>query len=217
MGIANDCRVGGARRRRALSMTEAHAWTQSPGVDLATGEQPAVAALAMTAVELSDMYCREFGYVWHTLRRLGIPQRELPDVTHDVFVTVCRCLDRYDPSRPIRPWLFGVAFRVASDHRHLSRNAREAAHETIEVPDERPLPDERISRSQTRELVREALAALDPDRRAVLILHDIDDASVPEIARTLAVPENTLYSRLRVAREQFVAAIRRIQLRRGEP
>ena len=41
--------------------------------------------------------------MWHTLRRLGVRQRDLADVTHDVFVTVYRRLDSYDPARPLRP------------------------------------------------------------------------------------------------------------------
>ena len=61
-----------------------------------------------------------------------------------------------------------------------------------------------------------ALDDLELDRRAVLILHDIDGHSVPEIARALSIPLNTAYSRLRLAREQFKAAVKRIRLRRGE-
>ena len=81
--------------------------------------------LGLQVCALDDIYEREFRYVWQGLRRLGIPPRDLPDVTHDVFVTVFLNLHKYDRARPLRPWLFGVTFRVASDHLSLSRNKRE--------------------------------------------------------------------------------------------
>jgi len=46
------------------------------------------------------IYDREFDYVWHSLRRLGIPARDLPDVTHDVFLKLHKSLATYDSTRP---------------------------------------------------------------------------------------------------------------------
>src|SRR5579862_3687219 len=65
---------------------------------------------------------REFDYVWASLRRLGVHDRDLEDVAQDVFVQVHKRLPNYDPSRPIRPWLFAFAVRCASDWRRLARH-----------------------------------------------------------------------------------------------
>jgi len=168
------------------------------------------------APSLEDVYRDQFAYVWHSLRRLGIGVADLPDVTHDAFIAVHRSLAKYDPARPIRPWLFGIAFRVASDRRKRDRTAREVVHDALEIPDAKPLADQQLSDEQTRAMVLEALQDLDVERRAVIILHDIDGVPITEIARVLEVPDKTLYSRLRIAREQFAAAIRRAKLRHGE-
>lgn len=179
-------------------------------------------ALAAPAASPDDaaftaLYEREFAYVWHSLRRLGVAARDLPDVTHDVFVTVYRRMHTYDPARPVRPWLFGVAFRVASDHRGLARNAREQVTERVaERPDDARSAEDQLSDAEERALVREALDDLDLDRRAVLVAHDIDEQPVAEMARALDLPHPTLYSRLRSARELFVAALRRARARRGD-
>jgi RNA polymerase sigma-70 factor, ECF subfamily len=161
----------------------------------------------------------EHSYVRHTLRRLGVRERDVEDLTHDVFVAVHRGLPGYDPQRPPRPWLFGIAFRIASDYRRRARFLREVQTDKDEQDaiDASPPADEQLAAEQARRLVLEALDDLELDRRAVLILHDIDGHSVPEIARTLAIPLNTAYSRLRLAREQFKAAVKRVRLRRGEP
>ena len=166
--------------------------------------------------DLGAVYAREFDWVWQTLRRLGIAPRNLPDVTHDVFVVVHQRAFTYDPSRPLRPWLFGVAYRVARDHLNLGRNRHESVTEAIEVADTAPTQEHQVEQSQARELVLAALQSLDLERRVVFILHDLEEQPMSEIAETLGAPAKTLYARLKVAREQFVAAVRRLRLQRGE-
>ena len=166
-------------------------------------------------VDFRGVYDAELTYVWHTLRRLGVHERDLEDLCHDVFVVVFRHLADYDPRRPIRPWLFGIAFRVASDYRRSARVRREVTGATREVASAAPPADEEVARQQGLALVAQALATLDLDRRAVLVMHDIDGHVMPEIAAALGVPLNTAYSRLRLARADFAVAVRRAQ-RKGE-
>ncbi|MCC7386032.1 MAG: RNA polymerase sigma factor [Deltaproteobacteria bacterium] len=167
------------------------------------------------ADDLSEVYQREFEHVWRTLRRFGVREAHLEDVAQEVFLVVHRRLPDFDKSRPIRPWLTGIAFKVAADHRGKASVRREhpSDHE-LEVADERPPPDELMIREEKRRLVHRALAMLDDDKRAAFIMHDLDGHTVPEIARALEVPLNTVYSRLRLARERFVRAI--AELRKGD-
>jgi RNA polymerase sigma-70 factor, ECF subfamily len=58
-----------------------------------------------------------------------------------------------------------------------------------------------------RQMVSRGLEALNLDKRVVLIMHDLEQIPAPEIALELGVPVNTVYSRLRLARESFKAAI----------
>src|SRR5689334_8515619 len=81
--------------------------------------------LAPPRLTFRAIFEAEFAYIFNTLRRLGVREPDLEDVTHDVFITVNRLLSEFDPSRPLRPWLFGFAFRVASDYRRLARHIRE--------------------------------------------------------------------------------------------
>lgn len=131
---------------------------------------------------------------------------DLDDVTHDAFLKIQRGLRSYDPSRPLRPWLFGVAFRVASDYRRLARH-RYAFDDVDAVIDPAPGPERDASARESLALVAAALQRLPLERRAVFILHVIDGTPVPEVAETLRIPLNTAYSRLRLAREDFTAAM----------
>jgi RNA polymerase sigma-70 factor, ECF subfamily len=167
-----------------------------------------------TLADFRVVYEAQFDYVWRTVRRLGVPERDLEDVAHDVFVAFYRGRAHFDARRPLKPWLFGIAFRVASDFRRRAQNKYEVPTEREEALDDAPAADELMAVRERRALVARGLEALDLDRRAVFVMHDLDGCSMPEIAQVLAVPLNTLYSRLRVAREQFAAAVKR-QRRRG--
>jgi RNA polymerase sigma-70 factor (ECF subfamily) len=162
------------------------------------------------------LYRAEVGYVWRTLRRLGVRARDLPDLTHEVFVIVYRRMHDYDHDRPRRPWLFGIAFREASHYHRRAGHGRELVADEVRVLDEAPGAEELMARAQDQALVAEAVATLDLERRAALVMHDFDRHPVADIAAAMGVPVKTVYSRLRVAREQFVATVRRLQRQRGE-
>ncbi|HXU68008.1 MAG TPA: RNA polymerase sigma factor [Polyangia bacterium] len=173
--------------------------------------QPAIVITPLPTVEFPAVYAAELGYVWSTLRRLGVQERDLDDLCHDVFVIVFRNLAVYDARRPIRPWLFGIAFRVASDYRRSARHRREVAGTTREVVCPAPPADEVMLQRERQRLVLRALETLELDRRAVFVMHDIDGHVMPDIAVALGVPLNTAYSRLRLARADFAEAVRRAQ------
>jgi RNA polymerase sigma-70 factor, ECF subfamily len=160
--------------------------------------------------DFRTIFDREFSYVWTSLRRLGVAPRDLEDVTHDVFVEVFRNLDRYDPARPMRPWLFAFAFRFASDYRRLVRHRVEIFVEPVGTSAS-PAADEVVAARELRALIAKALDSIDLVRRGVFILHEIDARPMAEIAETLGIPLNTAYSRLRVAREEFTATFRLLQ------
>ena len=171
-------------------------WVPSPRGD---------AALSFRAI-----YEAEFDYVWESLRRLGVRRSDLEDVAHDVFVTVYRKLGDYDSFRPIRPWLFGIAFRVASDYRRSSRVQREVFDSELETKDPAPIADEQLASTEAHRLVMAALETINLDQRAVFILHELDGQTIPEIASALRAPLNTIYSRLRLARKAFATAAARL-------
>jgi len=158
-----------------------------------------------------SIYEAEFDYVWQTLRRLGVRPSDVEDVAHDVFVTVHRKLDDYDAFRPLRPWLFGIAFRVASDYRRTSRFKREVFDSEPERQDTAPIADMQFEAKEAHRLVMAALETINLDQRAVFILHELDGQTIPEVASALGEPLNTIYSRLRLARKAFVTAVTRMQ------
>jgi len=173
-------------------------------------EPPAAQPLAGSAPALGAIFEAEAGYVGLSLRRLGVRERDLEDMTHDVFVIVHRQLPKYDRERPIRPWLFGIAMRVAIAYRRRAGHQLEIVRESPDAVDAGPLADEQLDAYKMRQVVLKALDELRPEPKAVFIMHDIDGHAMPDIAGALAIPLNTGYSRLRAARAQFAEAVARI-------
>jgi RNA polymerase sigma-70 factor, ECF subfamily len=173
----------------------------APGATMAIPDDAAFAAA----------YDAEFDAVWLYLRRLGVPEADVEDAVHDVFVVAHRRYGAYDPSRPLRPWLLGIGFRIAAQWRRRHRLEVTVADPEPERPDDARSPDEVVASRQASRRLQAALAKLDLDQRAVLVMHDLNGIPVPEISTALDVPLNTVYSRLRLARAKITAALR------GEP
>ncbi len=167
---------------------------------------------APAAIDFKTAYQAEFSYVWSSVCRLGVRGPDVQDLTHDVFATAYRRWDTFDPSRRLRPWLFGIAYRLVADFRRKLQNQREVAVEAPVVADNSRTPEEHAQMSQAKDLALRIIDTIDLDRRAVLVMHDIDGDSVPEIAEALGVPLNTAYSRLRLARGDFNQGVRLLQL-----
>jgi RNA polymerase sigma-70 factor (ECF subfamily) len=181
-------------------------------LELASGPVPRTALM-----DFESVYDAEADYVWVSLKRLGIQATDLPDLTQEVFLRAFRGWVQLDHSRPIRPWLFGVAVRVALDFRRLAHHRKEVSPSSglVQLVDPARLADETLRFPQEIELFRRAIAALEPRRQAVFILHELDGYSVPEIAASFDAPLNTVYSRLRLAWRDLRRAMRHRRLSPG--
>ena len=177
----------------------------------------AMATTVLTLNEFEAIFQAHSPYVWHSLRRLGVYESDLEDVAHEVFIMLHKKMADYDRARPIRPWIFGFAFRYAARYRALARHRREVKTDDVEYAyaDDRAPADELLDDHQRRQLLQAALATIDFDQRAVFIMADMDGISISEIAETLKLSPNTVYSRRRLAREALMAALKRLKMKRG--
>jgi RNA polymerase sigma-70 factor (ECF subfamily) len=167
-------------------------------------------------LDFDTFYRSELDYVWISLTRLGIRRNDRSDLTQDVFLKAFRLWPECDRSRPLRPWLFAIAFRVAMDFKRLKRHGDESLSHGPDVLDQSADAESQLAASQDRALVLKALAPMEMNRKAVFVMHEIDGYSIPEIAQTLGVPLNTLYSRLRLAWVDFRAAVQRLEPREAK-
>jgi len=174
------------------------------------------AAAAIAAPDFRELFETQFSYVWHVLKRLGVAERDLEDMAQQVFLQVHGQLAKFDTRRPIRPWLFSFAYNAASNYRALSRHRVELSIVAPEQTCPKAAADEQLITRQELELAELALSRVPLDRRAVLLLHEVEGHSMPEIAESLNVPLNTAYSRLRLARQEYEQIVKRLRAQRGD-
>ena len=163
------------------------------------------------------LYDSHFAFVWRNLRRLGVPEPILEDAAQDVFLVVHRRWDSYDASwSSVETWLFGILLRVARNHRRsLRRRGALVALSVKEAPTSALIaeegPADQVARREAVVLLDRLLDALDDDKRAILVLVDVEQMAVPQAAEALQLNLNTAYWRLRAARKQFERALSRVR------
>lgn len=161
---------------------------------------------AVAVPSFDEVYEQHAAFVWRVLRTFGVSDTQIEDAVQDVFVVVHRRLAEWEGRAAITTWLFAIARRVASTYRR-----RGNAHPTDELVDEPPGPADTfaaMSRAQAAATVVQILQQLDEDKRTVFALVELEQLSVPEVARMLDINLNTAYSRLRLARHAFELAVR---------
>ncbi len=173
-----------------------------------TADMPALApALHDEAVipTFDEVYAAHFTFVWRVLRTFGVAEAALEDAAQDVFVVVHRRLPEFEGRAAITTWLFAIARRVAQAHRRKSGRTTDPLDEEPAGPADTFAA---FSRAQAAATVMAILDTMDEDKRIVFALVELEQLSVPEVARMLDLNLNTAYSRLRLARHAFELAVR---------
>ena len=192
----------------------------------ANDEAPFVARLLAREEDAFSELVRAYeGRIFALLLRMLGDRAEAEDLAQEVFVQVFKSIEQFRGDAKLGTWLYRIAINLCKNRRaYLARrqlgpragrtevhaghagNADREGKEGGELegaPCPSPRPDEVLSGLQTQRIVREAIAALEPDYREALVLRDVEDLPYEEIAQITGVPEGTVKSRLHRARAQL--------------
>jgi len=121
------------------------------------------------------------------------------DIAAETFAIALARWSRFERSRPVRPWLYGIASNLVRRRRRVEERQLRAYARTGMDPvlsmDEDAAAERLDAQTQQRQLAR-ALADLRPNEREILLLHAWTELSDEEIAAALAIPVGTVKSRL---------------------
>jgi len=164
---------------------------------------------------LRELTVEYYEFVWRSLRRLGVRPPETDDAAQRVFLVLAQKLSSIHPDKE-RSFIFGIAMRVAANVRRDLATARErevAESDSLESIAPGPTAETAVARAQERATLDEILASIPEERRAVFVLFELEELTVTEIAELLGLPFGTVATRLRRARQEFQAAVARLQAR----
>jgi RNA polymerase sigma-70 factor (ECF subfamily) len=164
---------------------------------------------------MEGIFRDELGFIVGALLRFGISPEDAEPMAREVMPAIYQSLSSFDPSRPLRPWLFGVIFRQVKTRRRSEQvqRMRFVDVDAIDLADPTLTIEERMIQRQTQDEtdrnVRAALAEIDLDRRAVLLARVVYEMSEEETAFALSIPIGTVKTRLRMAKQKLRQGIER--------
>jgi RNA polymerase sigma-70 factor (ECF subfamily) len=148
--------------------------------------------------------------LWRFLRKMGLPPDRADDVAQGAFLIALERL----PDIVIgceRAYLHATAIRIVRGMRRRSqREILEADLDFDRSP--APSPEEAAHQKRAREILDALLEGIEFESRAVFVRFEVDGFTIPEIAATLAISREAATCRLRHARRQFRALVRRLDL-----
>ncbi|HYP76060.1 MAG TPA: sigma-70 family RNA polymerase sigma factor [Polyangiaceae bacterium] len=186
-----------------------------PSLDALRVVLPAPAAMRMprSDARLRSAVANHVALVWRVLRRTGLGPADAEDASQDVFWVLAQRFDDV-PERAQRSFLVSTALRVASDRKQSKWHRSVSAGLDVEARvSDAPLPDEALDIRRAGALLDEALATLDEFERSVFVLAELEQLTRAEVAEALGIPEGTVASRLKRARESLEIAVRRLRSR----
>ncbi len=176
-------------------------------------------ALELTAPgqALEDSLAREstdelLALLYRQMRSLAGPRQELDDLVQAAAERALKALERFEGRSSLATFTYGIVYRTLIDHqRWYRRFQRRFALDSREEAEELTFP--RSSETDLRELerARRLYAALDflpNEKRAALILHDLEGLDVADVAAISGANERTVRSRLRDAHKKLAEILR---------
>jgi RNA polymerase sigma-70 factor (ECF subfamily) len=168
--------------------------------------EPSAAPPLEPRARLHAMFDAHHHLVWRTLRRYGLDAESAADVVQQAYVVAVERVGDIWPGSE-RAFLIGTALRLA---RAAGRRSSRLSFD--DKLDEEQLHKGRHPEAQaaTLELLDRVLSQLEPSLIEVFVLFDVEGFSAREVAEALAIPEGTVASRVRRARSEFRAVIKRL-------
>jgi RNA polymerase sigma-70 factor (ECF subfamily) len=198
--------LGSPAQNHSLEQVAARA-LKSP----ASGEETEI-PLGQAPVTFDAVYAEYARFVWRSLARLGVAEAQLSDATQEVFIVVHRRLGEFEQRSSLKTWLFGIAMRVASQAR---RDTRRRPSEPLagDVLDPLGSPHEDAERAEAARTLYRLLEELSPEQRALFVLVELEQMTLPDAAEAVSANLHTAASRLKTARRKFESALKRHRAR----
>lgn len=147
--------------------------------------------------------------VYYTALTLVGDHEDASDCAQSAFERAWRSLSTFEDGRPFLPWLLRIVRNLC--YTHLERRARDGNTVSLsseegsqmDLPDAAPNPRDQLETRELEQQVWQAIAALRPNDREIVVLCDLNGLSYREIAETLEIPIGTVMSRLFNARQRL--------------
>jgi RNA polymerase sigma-70 factor (ECF subfamily) len=160
-----------------------------------------------------ELYKTYFDFVWSMVGYLGVNPGEMDDVVQEVFITTYGRLSTLQRPESLRSWIYSIIRRIVSTY-HRNKRTALIMTGTMRLEPEMlqpnwDTPQCLAEQFEQAKLLWGLLQELDAPKREIIVLAELQGMTAPEIAEASELPLNTVYSRLRMARQELEEAYRR--------
>jgi RNA polymerase sigma-70 factor (ECF subfamily) len=167
-----------------------------------------------TRIDVTEVHKRHGEFVWRTLYRMGVRPPHVEDVYQEVFLVVHRRLRTFNGQCALTTWLYEICFRVAAGYRRKAHFRREelvpdwSEHDGLASASSSP--ERQLQTARQAKQLEQILDTLPLQYRVVFVMFELEGMSSEQIAESVGVPLNTVYSRLYRARKRFARALAKL-------
>lgn len=151
----------------------------------------------MAQFDFSKIYADHKETVWKLISRYVASQQDREDLFQEVFLKIYKALPNFREESEISTWIFRITVNIAINF--LKKQKRYATLKEIlnrlklvEIQDKQEISDDSLLKP---------LEKLNPQQRAILIMADVEERKLDEIAKIFNIPVGTIKSNLHRARE----------------
>lgn len=144
-----------------------------------------------------------------SMKVCGHPE-DAEDTTQDVLLKSLPYLPKFESPQALAVWLYKVARNRCLSNRRGDKNSQTKnlsldalmpdGRELQELLSQVPGPEAALLNNETAEQLKQAVLAVPPQYRMVLVLHDMEELSTSEVAQVMGLREGTVRVRLHRAR-----------------
>jgi RNA polymerase sigma factor (sigma-70 family) len=154
--------------------------------------------------------------LYRQVRALAGARADLDDIVQAAAERALKALDRFEGRSEFSTWTYGVAWRTLLDHdRFYARWRRRLVYTRGGTPEaglnearSEPTSEHEVNQRRRAIRLQYALDQLPAEKRAVLMLHDVEGYTASEVAKILGTREGTVRSRLRDGRKKVLDLLR---------
>lgn len=155
-----------------------------------------------------------FKYVYSIFRDYHLAQ----DLSQEIFIKIYGSLEGYNARYPFSTWLLRVAHNYCIDY--LRKKKLQLVSLEAKVGDQMvsnsilaslPPASREYERNRERDVIKEAIFALDSDYRSVIFLRYLEGIKLEEISYILGIPLGTVKSRINRARQLLQRKLREVR------
>lgn len=157
--------------------------------------------------DFRDVFAEHAAYVLGLLRRLGVAEADVDDAAQEVFLIVHRALPGFEGRSRVKTWVVGICLRVVSTYRRRIGRHPETTLEREREPCIDATQPGAVEQAELRTSLTRALAQLSEQQRAVIVLFEVEEMPMTEVAKALQCQLFSAYKRLYAARRKLKALL----------